>query len=72
MHPCNPPLLGDLFHIMLSVLLLLYSKHSVVVSKYSAVEMQRYTIWTYQYIATCVSRYSDILHDIVKCKFINF
>ena len=24
-------------------------------------EMQQYTNWVYQYIATCVSRYSDIL-----------
>ena len=24
------------------------------------------------YIATCVSRYSDILHDIIKCKLTDF
>ena len=36
------------------------------------IEMQRYTIWTYRYIATGVSRYSDILHDIIKGKFSGF
>ena len=28
-------------------------------------EMQRYTILVYRYIATCVSRYSDILYDTI-------
>ena len=31
--------------------------------------MQRYTIWMYQYITTCVSRYSNILHNMIKCIF---
>ena len=35
-------------------------------------EMQQYTIRMYRYIVTCVSRYSDILHDTTKYKFINF
>ena len=35
-------------------------------------EMQRYTTWVYRYIATCISQYSDILHDTIKCKFTDF
>ena len=38
----------------------------------SALEMQRYTIWMYRYIVTCVSRYSDTLHDTTKCRFTDF
>ena len=45
---------------------------SQVIPLQSELEMQRYTIWMYQYIVTCVSRYSDILHDTTKCKFTAF
>ena len=40
--------------------------------KNACIEMQRYTIWIYRYIVTCVLRYSDILHDTTKCKFTDF
>ena len=36
------------------------------------VEVQRYMIWVYRYIAALVSRYSDILYDTVKCKLADF
>ena len=36
------------------------------------IEMQQYTIWVYRYIATCVSRYTDILYDTVKCELTDF
>ena len=36
------------------------------------VEVQRYMIWVYRYIAAFVSRYSDILYDTVKCELADF
>ena len=36
------------------------------------IEVQRYMIWVYRYIAAFVSRYSDILYDIVKCELDDF
>ena len=35
-------------------------------------EVQRYMIWVYRYIAAFVSRYSDILYDTVKCELADF
>ena len=38
----------------------------------SSLEVQRYMIWVYRYIAAFVSRYSDILYDTVKCELADF
>ena len=35
-------------------------------------EVQRYMIWVYRYIAAFVSQYSDILYDTVKCELADF
>ena len=45
--------------------------HTYVVHHY-VLEMQRYTIWMYRYITTCVSRYSGILYDTIKCELTDF